>query len=117
MTKELIVTIGISGSGKSSWAAKMVQEAIDKYVVVNRDKIRELLFGYTEEGIKDYYFRDDLRKLEKQVNRYEDLLIKEALAQGKTPIIDATHLKREYLTRFKYWNVPVKLMWFDIELG
>lgn len=114
--KKIIVTVGMSNSGKSTWANQLVQENLDSFIIVNRDKIRELLFGYTESTIADYYNRKDLSAREKQVTRYEDTLINEALETGRTPIVDATHLRREYLERFKYWNAKVELQWFDITL-
>lgn len=113
MSKKLIVLAGISGSGKSSYAAELVQEHPHKYALVNRDKIRELLFGYTEETIVNYHKRPDLGKLEKQVTLYEDTLIHEGLNLDKTVIVDATHLKKEYLERFKFWNVPIRYVYFD----
>lgn len=114
--KKIIVTVGMSNSGKSTWSRDLFDTNSDLYVIVNRDKIRELLFGYTEETIHSYYSRNDLSKREKQVTRYEDTLINEALESGKIPIVDATHLRREYLERFKYWNVEVELHWFTISL-
>ena len=114
--KKIIVTVGMSNSGKSTFANTTVQHNPDRYVVVNRDKIRELLFGYTETTISEYYTRNDVSAREKQVTRYEDTLINEALETGRIPIVDATHLKRTYLERFKYWNVEVEVMFFDVLL-
>lgn len=114
--KQIIVTVGMSNSGKSTFANTAVQHNPDRYVVINRDKIRELLFGYTETTISEYYTRNDVSAREKQVTRYEDTLINEALETGRIPIVDATHLKRTYLERFKYWNVEVELMFFDVLL-
>lgn len=114
--KKIIVTVGISNSGKSTWAAEQVQNNINSTILVNRDKIRELLFGYTETTVNQYYLRTDLNKLEKQVTKYEDTLIHEALTEGKTVIVDATHLDAKYIERFKFWNVLVELKFFDIAL-
>lgn len=116
MKGKIIVTVGMSNSGKSTFARQAVGENSDQFIVVNRDKIRELLFGYTEETIAEYYHRTDISKREKEVTRYEDTLINEALQMGKTPIVDATHLKRAYLERFKYWNVEVEVQFFDVTL-
>lgn len=116
MKGKIIVTVGMSNSGKSTFARQAVGENSDQFIVVNRDKIRELLFGYTEETISEYYYRTDISKREKEVTRYEDTLINEALQMGKTPIVDATHLKRAYLERFKYWNVEVEVQFFDVTL-
>lgn len=113
--KKLIITVGISGSGKSTWSHNMFK--IDKNTrIVNRAKIRELLFGYTSESVVDYYMRNDIRQLEKEVTKYEDTLIDNFLADNKKVVVDATHLKREYLERFKYWNVPTELKVFDVDL-
>lgn len=112
--KKLIVLVGISGSGKSTYASSLVRENPSEYTIVNRDKIRELIFGYTEETISSYYKRDDLGKLEKQVTLYEDTLIHEGLNLGKTVIVDATHLEKRYLERFKFWNVPIEYRYFEI---
>lgn len=114
--KKIIVTVGMSNSGKSSFARALWISDPNVFVVVNRDTIRQLLFGYTEETVHEYYNRGDLSKREKEVTRFEDTLINEALESGKIPIIDATHLKRAYLERFKYWNVEVELKFFPITL-
>lgn len=117
MKGNLIITVGISGSGKSTWAHKKWEDSPSRYVIVNRDKIRELLFGFTEQSIEDYYFRGDVPSLEKKVTRYEDTLINEGLCSGKTVIVDATHLTYKYLERFKYWNVPTEVVVFSIGLN
>lgn len=84
---KLIILVGISGSGKSTFASTMVRHNPERYVIVNRDKIRELLYGYTEETISEYYQRNDLNKLEKQVTAYEDILIKQGLSIGKMSLL------------------------------
>jgi predicted kinase len=116
MSKKLIVLCGISGSGKSHFAHNEWLKDPLNTVVVNRDKIRELLFGFTEESIADYYSLPDMGKLEKQVTLYEDTLIHEGLNLDKTVIVDATHLTAPYLRRFQFWNVPIEYKYFDIAL-
>lgn len=114
--KKLIVLCGISGSGKSHFAHNEWLKDPLNTVIVNRDKIRELLFSFTEESIADYYSRPDMGKLEKQVTLYEDTLIHEGLNLGKTVIVDATHLTAPYLKRFEFWNVPINYEYFDISV-
>lgn len=116
MKGKLILTVGISGSGKSTWAHQQWLDAPDKITIVNRDKIRELMFGYTEQSVDQYYRMDKIGGFEKQVTRYEDTLINEGLNFGKTVIVDATNLTRKYLERFKYWNVPSEIVVFETEL-
>lgn len=114
--KKLVVLIGISGAGKSTYAHQEWEKDPLNTLVVNRDKVRELLFGFTEESISEYYKRDDISKLEKQVTLYEDTLIHDGLNLGKTVIVDATHLRKEYLERYRFWNVPVEFKFFDVSL-
>lgn len=111
-----MILCGISASGKSTYAFNTVEYNPDKYIIVNRDKIRELLFGYSEEFISNYYKRSDIKQTEKIVTKYEDTLIYEGLSEGKTVIVDATHLERKYIERFDYWNVPTTLKYFEVEL-
>ena len=101
MIGKLIIMCGVSGSGKSTYAHSLFKSNPSQYLIINRDKIRELIFGYTEESIVDYYKRTDINKCEKEVTHYEDTLINEGLNKNKTVIVDATHLKRKYLERFK----------------
>lgn len=114
--KNIKLLIGISGSGKSTYSHELWKTNPSNFVIINRDKIRELLFGYTESSIHNYYKRNDIAKLEKKVTKYEDTLIYEALEENKTVILDATHLEKKYIERHEYWNVPIELVWFDIDL-
>jgi predicted kinase len=113
MNSRITILIGISGSGKSTWAHEQWLADPMNVVLVSRDKIRELLFGYGEVGIKNYYNTDRVFSTEKIITQYEDVLINEALESGKDVIVDATHLKRTYLERFKYWNVTTEVKFFN----
>ena len=113
----LIIMCGVSASGKSTYAFNRVENESDKYIIVSRDKIRELLFGYTEKYVSNYYDRKDIYKLEKIVTKYEDVLINEGLLEGKTVIMDSTHLERKYIERYKYWNVPTEIVFLDVEFN
>lgn len=117
MNKKIIVLIGVSGAGKSSWAHQQWFKDPLNTVIINRDKIRELLFGYTEESIKDYYTKGGLHLLEEKVTAYEDVLISESIRRNSTIIMDATHLSKKYLDRYNNSSIPVELVWFDISLN
>jgi predicted kinase len=116
MKGKLIILVGISNSGKSTFASKLAHMSPEKYIRVNRDDIRNLLYGYNDETVSSYYERDDIRTLEKQITRFEDTIIYDGLELGKTVIVDATHLTRAYIERFKYWNVETELTFFPIDL-
>ena len=113
---KLIVLCGISNSGKSTFAATTVQHNPERYVRVNRDKIREMLYGYSEDNVHEYYHRNDLYKLENQVTEVEDSLIETLLSKNKSVIIDATHLKPKYLNRFDKFDAEKELIFFNITL-
>lgn len=115
MKGSLYIFIGISGSGKSTFAHQLWLEEPDKYVIVNRDKVRELLFGFTEENVHEYYALPKLAKYEKQVTRYCDTLIHDGLNHGKTVIIDQTNLTAKYVQAFAFWNVPTMFKMFHID--
>jgi len=83
---KIILMVGISGSGKSTRA----KEISDKTgaLIINRDKLREMLFGYTESNIADYYKLPDLYLKENQITSFQDYLIERALIKGDDVIID-----------------------------
>ncbi len=116
MKGQLIILSGISGSGKSTYAHELWKSDPDHYVIVNRDKVRELLFGFTESSVEEYYRMEKLGKYEKQVTRYCDTLINDGLNHGKTVIIDSTNLTKKYIEAFKYWNVPTEVILFSVDL-
>lgn len=116
MENRITITVGVSGSGKSTWAHEQWAKDPKNIVIVNRDKIREQLFGFTEGTVSEYYDRDDTYSNEKLVTRFEDTMINEALEMGKDVIVDATHLKRAYIERFKYWNVSTTYRMFPVTL-
>ena len=110
---ELIILVGISGSGKSTWSKKEWELNPTKTVIVNRDKIRELLFGFTEAQMISYYDRKDLNTLENQVNKYQEELISFSLRNGKKVIVDNTHLKQKYLNEYTKYDYPKKFILFN----
>ena len=95
--------IGISGSGKSTQAKRLATQK--NAVIVNRDKVREMAFGYTESNVHEYYSREDLGKCEKVVTDIMDTIIKRSVMADVNVIIDNTHLKAKYLNDIiKKWQ-------------
>jgi predicted kinase len=113
---EILILSGISNAGKSSWAAKTVQENPEKYIICNRDKIRELLYGYTERNVYEYYGRSNFQYLESQVTAMQDNLISFWLKRGKIVIVDATNLNLKYIKDFDKFGFSTEIKYFDITL-
>lgn len=106
--------IGISGSGKTTVARNMVRYM--DAVIISRDSLRELLFGYTPETIGIYYDLEDFSAKETLVSKFQDSMINTALAKGKDIILDNTHLKISYLNDLKKYGVPINYILVDCKL-
>ncbi len=108
---KIVALVGISGAGKSV-RAKAIQEEMKAegadVLIIGRDKIREMLYGYTEATVKAYYEHPDFGIREYKVNEVQDVIIKQALAEGKSVIVDNTHLRKKYLTALSKYGVDVE---------
>lgn len=82
----MIIFRGPVASGKSTEARRLAKEY--GYIRVSRDDIRYSLFGV-------YYGCD-----ENLVTKFQDALIRTALAQGKSVIVDDTNIEQKYIDRF-----------------
>jgi predicted kinase len=115
--KNIQVLVGISNSGKSTYAHQEWLKDPLNTVVISRDNMRNLLCNYTDENIHEYYNHPDFNRLEKEITKYCNTLIYEAIEGNKTIILDNTHLdfKRD-IKSLEYWNVEVRTICFDITL-
>ena len=86
----LKITRGYPGSGKSTWALGM---EMCEYVRVNRDSIRQQVFGLDGKGILT-------PKQENEVTKLEVALVEAALNAGKSVVVDATHLRQKYAVQW-----------------
>jgi predicted kinase len=97
----IIILIGISGSGKSTYAQELMEE-YNNSIIVGRDKLRELLFGYTEETVNELYTRPDRKQCEDQVTKVFNTIVHEHLkGDNATVIMDNTHLTDKWLDDIK----------------
>lgn len=112
---KIIATVGISGSGKST-LAKQLQEENPGSIIVNRDKLRELLYGFTEATVSAYYSHPDLSKREAEVTKVKHRIIQGAILDGKVVIADNTNLRLRYLNEYKKFGVPVEFILVDTPL-
>lgn len=114
-TAELILTHGLPGSGKSTWAEKQVAEDPENRIRVNRDDLRTELFG------EKYHSGNFPKKSESQVSAEQEKRIKAGLAKGKKVYVDDTNLNGKTVERLaimarqygakisqKHFNVPVE---------
>ncbi|MBZ5660028.1 MAG: AAA family ATPase [Acidobacteriia bacterium] len=94
---ELIVAVGISGSGKSTEITQLVKRSQGKTIRLNRDEMRKMLFCGADWNKRN---EDYVRKIQ-----MEDARI--ALQMGKNVVIDDTNCIRQ--TRQKWEELAVDL--------
>lgn len=89
---KLILLHGLPGSGKSTFSEKYIQDHKNEdIVIVNRDTIRENLFGAS------YHDKAPDKKSESQVSQVQDKMLRDALRSGKTVIDDNTNLNTRFM--------------------
>lgn len=94
---QLKILVGVSGSGKSSWATEFIKKN-KNWVRVNRDDIRRNILGKLT---PDYYSSDKFNSTEKHINTIQDEQIRYWLHQGQNVIVDNTHLQMKYINHYK----------------
>lgn len=87
----LLITQGISGSGKSTWAKAFVAKDPENWVRSSRDDLRAQMFGNPT--------YDEVQ--EKAVGVAQDGMVQALLAAGKSVVIDNTHL---HPLAVKHWR-------------
>jgi len=93
MKQQIIINVGVSGSGKTTWSTEQVKNN-SRILRINRDDIRRVLVG----SLDGYYHRKDLSTIEVMVSNTEAYLAVEALRRGFDIIFDSTHLRASYIT-------------------
>ncbi len=88
--KKVIMMRGLPGSGKSTYAKKLVAEAPNTYKRINRDDLRAMF--------DNAHFSKGNEKFVKQVR---DVLIVKCLEEGKHVIVDDTNLSATNETRVR----------------
>lgn len=79
--KKVILTKGLPGSGKSTWAKKLIDKYPNQYKRINKDDLRAM-FDNSRHS----------QEAEKFIVKVRDRLILMALAEGKHVIVDDTNL-------------------------
>lgn len=104
--QQLVLTKGLPGSGKSTWAKAWVQEDPKNRVRVNRDDIRHMLGPYW------------VPTREKLVDGIEESTILMALMKGYSVVVDATNFKFDIArytsnTARMIPRLPLEVEWKD----
>lgn len=87
----IIATVGISGSGKSTWAKAWVAESPETRYRSNRDEIRARLFDEVTYAPEQ---EEETTKVERQE-------LFDAIVAGKDIVVDNTHLRQDVLDFLK----------------
>lgn len=93
--KKAYITVGLPGSGKSTWAQKFMDE-YSNILIVNNDTIREQIY-------KKLGHRNWSKQIENQVKDIREQYISQAASAGCDVIVDNTHLNppvREYIIKY-----------------
>lgn len=112
--KQMFITSGISGSGKSTWAKELCKKD-HSFIRVNRDSLREMMVGYM-----GYFDRHDIKQIEKIISIVCNDMIKLSL-RTKNVIVDNTHLSWIWIERLiniaQEEDTFVCIKMFDVDLN
>ncbi len=94
--QHVLILIGISGSGKSTFAKQFVQDN-PSYLRLNRDDLRRSIVPVP---LGEFWKWDDKRKnrIERLVSELEKSALLSALESGWNVVMDNTHLRQRYIT-------------------
>lgn len=106
---DMIVLVGISGSGKSTWKTEFLDKN-PNYICINRDAIRLGLMG----SLNGYYSRRDLGDIEQIVTETVDRIVESANAYDYNLVIDNTNLSAKYINTFINRPCTYRFKLFDI---
>lgn len=116
--QKLIFTIGISGSGKTTFAKQHCKN-YPEFIRINRDDLRSTLFGYTLQEYFSYF--KDMQKEEHLITKLTLDMIIRAFKMGKSVILDNTHLKLSYITdvikKIDYSDYEIELVDFVLDVN
>jgi predicted kinase len=112
---KIIFTMGVPGSGKSTWAKKYLKTN-SEFVRINADELRQMLFGFEESEIMNYYNDSNLKNNEDLVWKTIDSLAESLIYQGKSIILDNTNLNLSVIENYKIYEVPLLFKVMDTTL-
>ena len=101
----LILLAGMSGAGKTTYARQLIENGNGEIVSISRDKLRETLFSYDEQNVKEHYNNKLFNSREKFLTSIFDECILSSLIQGKSVVVDVTNLSTKYIEHYRRFNV------------
>jgi tRNA uridine 5-carbamoylmethylation protein Kti12 len=96
---QIILTVGISNSGKTTWAEEYTRNRSD-WVNINRDDYRFSLFN---RGVRDWSQYKFNRANEKKVTELVDSHVEVCKDLGHNIIISDTNLNPLVVTKWDFW--------------
>lgn len=120
-SKNVIFTIGVSASGKSTWAADFSHST--DYTIIERDRIRQFVF--TNSFNKPFKWKDWNWNFEPQINTIQQMLIENAIKSNSinTIIISDTNVRAKSINDIieccEQHNTEIKYYYklFDINVN
>ncbi|AIK68007.1 polynucleotide kinase [Citrobacter phage Miller] len=111
----LIITVGVPGSGKTTWAKEKARE-MGNTLTVSRDDIRRTLYCAGGD-LTGYRFTEEKENL---VTKLQADIVLNALASGKNVIVHNTHLKKGdhvyWKEIAKYTKADFHIEWMDADI-
>jgi len=109
---KLTITIGVAGSGKSTWAKEEAKQS-GNTLLVSRDDIRATLYG----GLENYKFTKEKEEI---MNRIQQEAVVVALTSGKNVIVHDTNLHEKDLIKWKQiaelYKASFHKQFFDVSI-
>jgi predicted kinase len=114
---EVVLMVGISGSGKSTRARDIVRGS-HRHAIVSRDALRAALYGYEDSNIRDYYRHPAMASREERITEVQISVVHTLLEAGTSVIIDDTNCSQStvngLLRRLTGYSVRFEVM--DVDL-
>lgn len=115
----VIILVGEPGSGKSTYAHDLwkLRSRTQRVAVLGKDKLRELITGYTEESIHEYYTQPDILESEITISMIESELLKNLSKVSSVIVLDNPHVSLESISKItkKFRDVELHILMTDLE--